>query len=360
MSDPGPEARRPWHDVPRRIAKLWAGRPAPVTDDEGRIVPHSISEKLFLDVNGTRQGMFLRGRDPANPVLLHLHGGLPEYFLGERRPTALESSFTVAWWDQRGAGLSYSSSMPRTTITMEQCILDTISVTQHLRERLGQERIYLMGHSGGSFIGIQAVSREPGLYAAYIGVAQMVDQLRSEQLAYEFLVAEAERRHDVRLLRRLLAAPVSEANGTPEGYLAVRDKAMHRLGVGTTHDMRSVVTGVFLPSLASPQYSPAEKLGLWRGKLAGGVSPLWDDMLSTDLAEQVPSLEVPAYFLHGAFDRTCSYDLARDYLERLEAPVKGFYTFEHSAHSPIFEEPERTGEILRTDVLNATARLADG
>ena len=90
------------------------------------------------------------------------------------------------------------------------------------------------------------------------------------------------------------------------------------------------------------------------------MSALWDDMLSTDLAEQVPSLDVPTYFLHGVFDHTCSYDLARGYFQRLQAPVKGFYTFEHSAHSPIFEEPERAGQILREDVLNAVARLADG
>ena len=318
-----------------------------------------VSEKCFLDVNGTRQGMFLQGRNPRNPVLLYLHGGLPESFLQERRPTPLEDHFTVAWWEQRGAGLSYSSSLARSAMTMEQFIDDTLSVSQYLRTRFATDRIYLMAHSGGSFIGIQAAARHPELYAGYIGMAQMVDQRRSERLAYEYMVTEFERRHDHRMLKRLAAAPVSEAHGTPKRYLAVRDKAMHRLGVGTTHDMRSVITGVFLPSLASPRYSWAEKVRLWSGKKASGVSTLWEDMLSTDLAEQVPSLDVPTYFLHGVFDRTCSYDLARSYLQRLRAPVKGFYSFEHSAHSPIFEEPERAGSILREDVLKAVARLAD-
>lgn len=318
-----------------------------------------ICEKRFVEVNGTRQGMFVRGQDVSNPVLLYLHGGLPELFLQERRPTALEDHFTVAWWDQRGAGLSFAPSLPRASITTEQLVADTVEVTHYLSGHFGQDRIYLLGHSGGSFVGIQAVSRHPDLYAGYIGMAQMVDQLRSEQQAYAFLVAEFQRRHDHRMLRRLAAAPVSEASGTPQGYLRVRDKAMHRLGVGTTHDMRSVVSGVFLPSLASSHYSWAEKVGLWRGKRAGGVSPLWDDMLSTDLAETVPSLDVPAYFLHGVFDRTCSYDLARSYVRRLQAPVKGFYTFEHSAHSPVFEEPEKAGEIMRDDVLRGVTRLAD-
>ena len=347
-------------DLLRHLGALWTGRPEPVKDDTGRVAPRGLCEKRFLDVNGARQGMFLRGRDVGNPVLLYLHGGLPEYFLTERRLTPLEDHFTVAWWDQRGAGLSCNPASPRTTITTQQCILDTFSVTHYLQERFGQDRIYLMAHSGGSFIGLQAVSQRPQLYAAYIGMAQMVDQLRSETLAYEFMVAEYTKHHDARMVERLTAAPVSEAHGTPRGYLAIRDKAMHRLGVGTTHDMRSVVTGDFLPSLASPQYSAAEKVGLWRGKLASGASALWDDMLSTDLAEKVPSLDVPTYFLHGVFDRTCSYDLARDYFVRMQAPVKGFYTFEHSAHSPIFEEPAKAGRIIRDDVLHAAVRLADG
>lgn len=333
--------------------------PKPVTDDAGRAAPEGLCEKRFLDINGARQGMFLRSRHAANPVLLYVHGGLPEYFLTERHPTPLENHFTVAWWDQRGAGLSYDPSSAHAPITTQQAVLDTVAVTHYLRERFGQQRIYLMAHSGGSFLGLQAVAQHPDLYTAYIGMAQMVDQLRSETLAYEYMLAEYRRRNDRRMLNRLLANPVTATRGTPRGYLALRDKAMHQLGVGTTHDMRSVITGVFLPSLASRQYTPTEKLRLWRGKLESGVSPLWNDMLRTDLAEQVPALDVPVYFLHGVHDYTCSYELARNYASRLQAPVKGFYTFPNSAHSPILEEPDKASRIMREDMLNGTTDLAD-
>ena len=39
--------------------------------------------------------------------------------------------------------------------------------------------------------------------------------------------------------------------------------------------------------------------------------------------------------------------------------MKGFYTFEESAHSPIFEEPERVRRIMREDVLPERVGLAD-
>ena len=149
-------------------------------------------------------------------------------------------------------------------------------------------------------------------------------------------------------------------DGTPDAYLAVRDRAMHGLGVGTTHDMKSVLSGIFLPSLRSPQYTLSEKIKMWRGKLSSGVSVLWDEMLATDLAERVTELALPAYFFHGIYDYTVNYQLAKDYFERLKAPLKGFYTFDRSAHSPVLEEPEKVRRIMREDVLAGANSLADG
>ena len=317
------------------------------------------AEKVFADINGTRQGMFVQSTDPAHPVLLCLHGGLPEYFLTERYPTGLENDFTVVWWEQRGAGLSYSCGIPAETMTTGQFIADTLSVTEFLRDRFGQQKVYLMAHSGGSFFGLQAAARAPELYCAYIGVAQAVQQLRSETLAYKYMLEQFTRNGDRRMARRLAAAPVSMTGGTPRAYLAVRDRAMHRLGIGTTHDMTSVASGIVWPSLKSPHYTPREKLNLWRGKLSSGVSALWQDMLAADLSERVPELALPAYFFHGIYDYTENYQLAKAYVDRLEAPVKGFYTFAESAHSPIFEEPRRAQQIMREDVLPSRNALAD-
>ncbi len=318
-----------------------------------------IPEKVFVSINGVRQGMFIQSKDPAHPVLLVLHGGMPEYFLTERYPTGLENDFTVAWWEQRGAGLSYSPGIPPGTMTLEQFIADTLAVTSYLRDRFGKDKIYLMAHSGGTFIGLQAAARTPGPYHAYIGVAQVVHQLKSERLAWEYMCRRFTEAGDSRMVRRLDAAPVTMTDGTPRAYLAVRDRAMHRLGAGTTHDMKSVLSGIFWPSLRSPQYTPAEKIRLWRGKLSSGVSALWDEMLATDLAGQVTELALPAYFFHGVYDYTVNYQLAKDYVAGLKAPLKGFYSFQRSAHSPILEEPEKVRKIMREDVLAATNSLAD-
>ena len=84
---------------------------------------------------------------------------------------------------------------------------------------------------------------------------------------------------DMKMVRKLEEAPVTLGNGTPEGYLALRDKAMHALGIGTTHDMKSVVSGIFIPSWLAREYTLKEKVDLWRGRSFSRKFGLWDKLL---------------------------------------------------------------------------------
>jgi pimeloyl-ACP methyl ester carboxylesterase len=113
--------------------------------------------------------MVIRGRSQHNPVLLWVHGGpgMPDYLLTEQYATNLEDLFTVVWWDQRGAALSYHPTIPPETMTIEQFISDTLAVTDYLRQRFHQEKIFLLGYSWGSLIAIQAAARSPERYHAY-------------------------------------------------------------------------------------------------------------------------------------------------------------------------------------------------
>jgi pimeloyl-ACP methyl ester carboxylesterase len=289
------------------------GKAIPLVDGNGKELAGSISEKIHVPINGVEQGMFIKSKDARHPVLLYLHGGMPDYFLTQQYPTGLEDDFTVVWWEQRGSGLSYSADIPPETMNQEQMIADTLAVTNYLRQRFGKDKIYLMGHSGGTFIGIQAAARAPDLYYAYIGVAQMSDQLKSEYLAYTYMLERFKADGNRGMLRKLEAAPVTLAGGVPAAYLAVRDEAMHSLGIGTTHEMHSVITGILLPSLGCREYTLGEKINLWRGKSRSGVAMLWKPMLTTDLSKQTAELEIPVYFFDGIYDYTVSYTEAKAY-----------------------------------------------
>lgn len=79
---------------------------------------------------------------------------------------------------------------------------------------------------------------------------------------------------------------------------------------------------------------------------------MWPELISTDLTQAVPALEIPIVVFHGRHDMTTPYSLALRYMDALSAPEKHFYTFENSAHGVIFEEPDRFNERVRQHIVS--------
>ncbi|AEE17625.1 alpha/beta fold hydrolase [Treponema brennaborense] len=329
-----------------------SGKPVQYEDENGAEVRGSIAEKGFLPVNGKNLGYIIKSKNERNPVLLYLHGGMPDYFLTELYPTGLDDLFTVVWLEQRGSGLSYDPKHADAKISLDDLIADTKAVTDYLRERFGQDKIYLMGHSGGTYLAVKTVQTYPELYNAYIAVAQVTNQKLSELKAYEYIL-EQYRNTPARKKQyeKLEEHPVTLDALLPDAYLKLRDKAMHELGVGTMRDMTDIVTGIVIPSLFFSEYTVKEKVNLWKGKMHSGVGVLWTEMLSHDLMQENTDFKIPVYFLHGVYDYTCSYELAKEYFDAISAPRKGFYTFNNSAHSPIFEEPQECVQTIKALIL---------
>lgn len=338
---------------------LSPGNPKEFRDSTGKTIRNSVSQKLFLNINDSRQGVFIKGKNLDNPLVLFLHGGLPVYFLTEKYPTHLEDNYTLVWWDQRNCGISYDPGTSQNGATIEQLVDDTIVLTKYLLERFNKKKIYLMGHSGGSFLGVNVIEKAPELYEAYIGMAQMSDQLLSEKLAYEFILNKYQEMNNQKKVDQFESLGFNDNKHIPKEYLKYRDAAMHELGIGTMRSMKNLATDLFLPSLYFSEYTLTEKFYLWYGKSKSGVHQIWDRMIRTNLIETTHDFKIPIYFFHGRYDYTCSYDLAKKYFDRIDAPTKGFYTFEQSAHTPLFEEPDKINKILINDVKNLKTELAD-
>jgi pimeloyl-ACP methyl ester carboxylesterase len=338
------------------------GNPAQLKDSQGNVIKGSISEKIWVEINGIKQGMFIKGNNVNNPILLFLHGGpgMPEYGLTKKNPTHLEEYFTVCWYEQRGAGISYDKSINPKDITIENIILDTVEVTRYLQERFSQNKIYLMGHSWGTLIGLKTVKQYPELYHAYIGIAQMVNTLKSEQIAYEYMLEQYNKLDNKKMVKKLEKFSLLTLDTIPINYAKFRDKPIHELGIGSMHKMNSVISGIFIPIMKNNDYTFSERINIWKAKtMILNKTDLWEKMVKSNFTTEITSLDIPIYFFHGIYDYTVNYHLTKDFFEGLAAPVKGFYTFNDSAHSPIFEEPEKAINILLEDVLKNATKLSD-
>jgi pimeloyl-ACP methyl ester carboxylesterase len=340
------------------------GKPEPFLDEKGIPIENSISEKTFVTIGGVKQGMFIRSKNINNPVLLYVHGGpaFPNYFLIDKFKPGLEDYFTVCYWEQRGGGLSYTPDVTLKSMNFDQLTSDAIEVTNYLRVRFGKEKIYLLAHSGGTPFAIMAAARAPLLYSAYIGMAQITNQAESEKLAYKYMLEQFTTLKNKKALAEFKKYPILDsANYIVPFYKSLtRDESMHRLGIGTMRNMRSVIKDIFIPVWLCKAYTFREKMNIWVSKFSFiKKTKLIEELFATDVPSKVPRLEIPVYFFSGKYDLTVNHDLCKAYLDKLQAPVKGFYTFKESAHSPIFEEPDKLREILVKDVLTGTTSLAD-
>ena len=317
---------------------------------------HSLSEKTYLEVDGARLGMILLSDHPENPVLLVCGGGpgIPQYLLESLYPSVLPEYFTVCYFDYRGTGLSFDSGVDPDGMTAERYINDTLRVTAYLKERFDQDRIYIMGHSFGTFIALNTVERHPENYIAYLAVAQTCDQRQSELLAYDYMRARYAERGDTSMVAGFDEYDIRNSEDDYRKYTGsgLRDKAMHALGVGTTADMDNVITDLFFPSLRIRAYTPLERINVWRGKAASGKFAVHDQSRRFNAFEDVPGIEIPVWFFAGENDMTCCTSLQREYYEMADAPEKRFFLYEGCAHSPIYEDGEKTREIL-SGLLNA-------
>ncbi len=200
------------------------------------------------------------------------------------------------------------------------------------------------------------------MFHAYIGIAQITRQAESEKLGYKYMMNQYLANGNSKMVANLKKYPILENDSLILPFLnsVLRDKAQHELGIGTMHNMRSIIKDIFLPVWTCRAYTVKEKFNIWISKFSFiPKSGLRYQIINLDIPIDVPRLEVPVYFFSGRYDLTVNNELSKEYLKKIEAPVKGFYTFNESAHSPMFEEPERLLEILTKDVLKMTTILAD-
>ncbi len=330
---------------------LFIARPAStaaIVGADGAPVEASIAELITVEIGEHDQSMMIRGRSVDHPVLLYLAGGPGGTDIGAmRRDVGLEQDFVVVTWDQRGAGKSYSALDPIETFTLDQLVADTIEVTSYLRDRFEKDKIYLVGQSWGSTLGVLAANKRPDLYHAFVGVGQMVSQRETDILFWEDTLAWAETSGNdglAEVLREQGPPPYSDVyNYDP---IVSNEHSWNSYpGLDLSHEMPG--------SLFVPEYTFMDRVNAFKGFLDtnGVLYPMIQDV---DFRQDVPRLDVPYYMVLGEHEARGRAVLADEWYQVLDAPIKARFTFEGSGHRPNFDRPGDFVNVMRT-VLSETA-----
>lgn len=328
------------------ISQLTAKTP-PICDNYGKPLPSSVAELKQVTLNGRKEWISIRGQNKKNPVLLFLAGGPGGSQMAAVRHdlAELEKHFVIVNWDQAGSGKSYGS-VKRRDITVDTYIEDGLELADYLCKAFEQEKIYLLGESWGSALGVFLIDRAPELFHAFIGTGQMVSFLDTETTDYQLALSLARKKGDSKTVKKL------EKNGKPPYYgkdvtwksavylnylsaYMTRNPEIQNSGYNTFRD------------LFSSEYGMIDKVNYLRG-IVNTFNTVYPQLYGIDLRTDFPSLEVPVYFFLGRHDINAPISLAEDYYNVLSAPHKEIVWFEHSGHSPwINENKQFAAEVIR-------------
>jgi pimeloyl-ACP methyl ester carboxylesterase len=332
-----------------------AGVP-PVRDASGDVVLGSIASLEKVRINGSDQWIEIRAWSPDKPVLLSIPGGPGQSDLAQSRPTlgTLANDFVVVSWDQRGIGKSYGSFDPK-KLTTRQAVADTIALTNYLRTRFDERKIYLFGESGGSIIGVLAVQEHPELYHAWIGSGQMVDPRETDRLIYRDLLAYAATHDDTSLTSKLRGyGPPPYGSVYAYGYvLSQYDKLAGDYREPKAYKHALVKAGVGPFGVLGSEYTLPEKMNVLRG-LIDTFSVMYPRWQTIDFRRSVEELKVPVYIFTGKHELAARRDLALAWFQRLRAPAKRLYDYPDAGHATAFEHFQDVHRIMVETVVPAT------
>jgi pimeloyl-ACP methyl ester carboxylesterase len=317
--------------------------------------PNAISSLEEIKLGGLRQWIFIRGADQNNPALIFLHGGPGASAPGMPSSRDLDAElikhFTVVHWDQRGAGKSYDSDIPVSSMTMDRFVEDCNELIDYVRNRFNVQKVFLVAHSSGTVTGIKTAHRSPEKINAYVGVGQIIHDHEQIRLAYDFIIDEAERSGEVKIQNAIKAIGPPPYK-TPEKLCEMQNYVFQFGGVIHDNSVKRI-GGLLLSFLTSPEYSISDGLNSLRMKgLFFSVSAMWDEINDIDITKEIRSIKVPVYFFEGKYDMATPTVLVKEFYDGLDA-VKGkkLIIFENSAHMPMIEEKEKYEDLLINLVL---------
>jgi len=323
-----------------------AARARAVVADLMRIPgPDGVQETYRHPVNGLDHWISIRGQDRANPVVLFVHGGpasptIPSLWQFQR---PLEEYFTMVHYDQRGAGKTWREDHSEAlgeTLRIQTYVDDLVAIAEHVRAKLGKQRLVLVAHSWGTIPAMHAALARPDLFHAYVGIGQVVNVRENERLSLAYGLEQARRRGNaeaVREMEALLPYP-GDAPLTRDRIVAARKWPQHYGGMAAYRDETNL--WYYGAARLSPDYDAQDRAALSAGSLFS-LERLLDEFVQVDFTG-VREFPIPVVMFMGRHDYTTPSQITADWLEQVDAPFKRGVWFERSAHMVPWEEPGKT------------------
>ena len=303
----------------------------------------TVQEKLFVELGGEKQYVEITGSSDHLPVLLFLHGGpgWPQnpqlrYFNSD-----LTKEVILVSWDQAGCGRSFMQNPNPRNLSPESLVNDAHDLTQWLKKKFNKRKIFLVGFSYGSVIGLKLAEKYPEDYHAYIGVAQVIDMQKSWDVSIQWLKEQAQMKNDTVSLSKLNLIEKKDTSVCA----TILDCFMSK------YELLLKYEGVIYDSKISKEIEKAEGLYddykeyNWFDAFNFTASRMNGEAFKTDIS-YIKNVKVPVYFIAGRHDWNLPGVVAENHLSQMKSSEKKFIWFEKSGHEVPAEESEKFNQTI--------------
>lgn len=338
----------------------WSANTPAITDTAGKPLPGSIATLEKIKLGGVDQWLIIRGHDVNKPVLLFLSGGpgASEAARVLRYNQELEKHFVVVILEQRGCGKSYPSINPKSALTVKQYTADVVELSEMLRKRFDEDKIYLVGHSWGTIPGVYAARERPDLFHAYVSTSQMVNVRETDEMIYDMMLEHSRKTGDTRFVQTL------EAQGRPPYFgkspiqpyatLFGREYAVYEAPNIVDEEYRRN-GDILMLMLQQPEYGWIDRVYYLLG-LMNTFNVVYPQLQDMDFRRDATEFNLPVYMILGRHDMNNPSQPLEEYFSLLQAPRKQLFFFEKSGHGMIWEERDLYHDIMINTVLPETYR----
>lgn len=342
------------------LAVLSVVVPRLINSNKNKIdTKNGIQESTYIDIDGMKQYIQIRGENTENPVMIFIHGGpaSPMGYVSAYYQKELESELTIINYDQRGCGRTYYTNDCDANADIDLLVDDLNAIVEYAKERFGKKKVIIAGHSWGTVIGSIYVQEHPENVNCYIGISQITNLYENKLNAARTALEKDEIKgtEDEHKLTELIErmSKVSEYNHMSLDDLGqlVSITSKYIACEGEMSGLSQMITGITSPDMSFDDIKwfisqmDTQKFFAQNKKLMEYA------FFGFDINTLSKTYNVPVYYLAGKGDYAVCQEDVEAYYESIKAPDKAFYWIENTGHSMFIDNPKVYCDTIK-DILS--------
>lgn len=297
-----------------------------------------IQKTEYITIGAIEQYIQIRGQDISNPLIIVLHGGPGNNmaYYSYLWQADLEKDYTIVHWDQRGCGNTYYRNKKAERPCVDLLLSDLDELVDYACAKFDKEKVIIMGHSWGTFLGGVYAARHPQKVSAYVGIGQFSDVWQSEQCAAEEairLANAAGKTEDGKKMKEQFQLVRASSKINMKEFIKLRQLTGKYLtqGENTPFSVRVFSPYVTLNDLKwffMPLFSFDKFIDIQH--------KIYDTLYSEGRLSgyAYSRFEVPVVIISGDCDWITPFMMAQHYFDNISAPKKEFVLIEKGGHIP--------------------------